>query len=152
MSTIFTQVAADYARDQIFPALLNKIEVKGAAEDPALDYVEVGPLDGVKLNAEPVNQNSSGGVPIQLGFKISLEGMVLATGTNMRTAVAAVIGNAHDAKLTDVNGHTWELLSTEFALTVGEAVEGDFEGARKFPIKGAGYLTKARFNAIFTAT
>ena len=148
MSTIFTQVAADYARDQIFPALITKIEAMGSEELTGAE-ASFGLVNGCKLTAEPVTQNSAGGIPIQLGYKLALEGEILATGTNMRTGVSAVIGNAHNVILTDANGHTYTLLSTEFALAIGEALEGDFEGARKFPVKGAGYLTKARFNAIF---
>jgi hypothetical protein len=150
MSTIFTHVAADVARDQVFPALINKIEVKGGAELEAA-YVDCGPLDGVKFMAEARSQNSSGGVPIQIGYKTTLEGSILATGSNMRASVNEVIGNAHDVRLTDVNGHVWELLSNEFAIAISESVEGDFEGARKFPVKGGGFLTKARFDACFTA-
>ncbi len=150
MSTVFTHVAADVARDQIFPALINKIEIKEGAELEAA-YVDVGPLDGVKFTCEAVSQNSSGGVPIQVGYKAALEGAILATGANMRTSVNQIIGNAHDVRLTDVNAHTWEMLPGEFALTIGEAVEGDFEGSRKFPVKGAGFLTKTRFNACFSA-
>lgn len=151
MSTIFTQVAADVARDQVFPALIKKIELKGSEELEAA-YADVGPLDGCKLTIDAVSQNSSGGVPIQLGYKVALEGTVLATGTNMRTAISNLIGAAHDSRLTDVNGHVYEFLSSEFALTHGEVIEGDFEGARKIPIKGGGHLTKARYTAVLSTS
>lgn len=149
MSTIFTQVPADYARDQIFPALIKKIEVMGP-DEVAGSEASFGSVNGCKLTAEPVNQNSAGGIPIQLGYKLAMEGEILATGTNMRTGVSAVIGNAHNVTLTDANGHKYTLLSDEFAIAIGESIEGDFEGARKFPVKGGGYLTKDRFNAVFT--
>lgn len=151
MSTIFTQVPADYARDQIFPALITKIEVMGPEETAGAE-ASFGSVNGCKLTAEPVTQNSAGGIPIQLGYKLALEGEILATGTNMRTGVAAVIGNAHNVTLTDANGHKYTLLSDEFALAIGESLEGDFEGARKFTVKGGGYLTKARFIAVFSIT
>jgi len=148
MAGIFTVAAADIAQGQIFWAMITNIEVRSGGENSS-QYQDVGKLEGCELSFTPKIQKSQGNITNQLGFFTDIKGNLLITGTNLRTAIANVIGNTSECRLTDVNGHKFTLLYSELGLAIGEEIKGDGEGSRKFPLTGTGYMTKARWLAAF---
>ena len=143
-------VTADIAADQRFPALITDIKIGDSGANSST-FFSLGVLDEASLNITPVNQNSSGSVPRQMGYKIEFSAMVLASGTNATAAVASIIQNDHDTQLTDINGSTYTYLSANFQLSAGRTIEGDFEGSVKIPITGSGFLTKALYMSTYSA-
>lgn len=143
-------VTADVAADQRFGALITDISIgdTGAASS---DFFSLGTLDEGSLVLEPRVQNSSGGIPQIMAYKIIFTAMVLASGTNISAALNSIIQNDHDTTLTDVEGSKYTYLNAYFKLTAGRALEGDLEGMVKIPITGGGYLTKALFDSTFTS-
>ena len=150
----FTVATADWAKAEIFPALIKTIEIQkgGEASD---QWQTVGRINAGVLKLDAVIQNSAGGVPSQVGYKLSLSAEILATGTNMRTALNLILANFAQARITDVNGHTYTFAGTsttangEMDLTVGDSIEGDAEGSRKIMLTGAGFITAARYTALY---
>ena len=143
--------AAAYAADQRFPALITSISLMDAGADSSTYFV-LGNLIDPKLTYEPVQGTYGGDVPFILGYKIAFEATVVASGTAMQATLVSLIQNAHDTRLTDINGHTWTFVSANFQLTHGMAIEGNFENEIKMPVTGADYLTAALFTSTFTAS
>lgn len=143
-------VAADIAADQRFQALITDISIGEAGAD-STDFFSLGRLDEAALTITPASQNSSGGVPLQGGYKIEFTAMVLASGTNITATVASIIQNDHDTTLTDAFGATYTYVTGQFQITAGRAIEGDFEGMVKIPITGGGFLTAATYISTYTA-
>lgn len=140
--------AADIKDDQIYVALIRKFELKETSET-ASQYQDYGTLKaGSKITIKPVSAKASGKRPKQMGFEVSIEGALIVTGSNVRTSIAAVIGNAPDFRITDENSHKWSFTASELGVEVGEGVEGDAENSVEYPISAGGYLTKARFLSV----
>jgi len=129
-----------------------EIRAGGEASD---QYQDLGPIAEGSLVLSPRSQPRAGGLPTQFGFGIETSFKVLATGTNMRAALTNILDNFAEIRITDVNGHKYTFVGTtstvvgEIDLTIQEDVAGQFEGARMFSIAGAGYITMARFTAMY---
>ena len=158
MAGVFTLADADIAKGKAFTALINKFELFAAGETSD-QYQGLGRIAGGKLTLKKASQKSSGGIPTQLGYHVELQVQVLPNGTNVRTAVNKIIANYSACRLTDVNGHKYTFAGTTTAaagdidLEVEENIDTDTgDDARKIMIYGSGYITSARFTAIYSET
>lgn len=154
MAGTFTVADADIGKGKVFGALINKAEIRAGGE-ASDQYQSVGAIAEGSISFTPALQNRSGGMPTQFGWKVEISLKILATGTNMRAALVKIIDNWAEARLTDVNGHKYTFTGTtasaagEIDLTVEDTVSGDYENSRFFLVKGAGYITKARYTALY---
>lgn len=154
MAGVYSVAAADIAKAQQFPALINKFEVREHGGD-ASQWQGIGRIEAGTLNFEERVQTSAGGVPNQIGWMCSFTVTGLVTGTNLRTALAEIVETASEARLTDVNGHTYTLTkqtNEDIDWSLRESIEGDGEGTKKFVITGGGFMTKATFLSVFATT
>lgn len=154
MSGVYSVAAADIAKAQQFPALINKFEVREHGGD-ASQWQSIGRIEAGTLNFEPRSQTSAGGVPNQLGWMATFTVNGLVTGDNLRTALAEIVNTASEARLTDVNGHAYTLskqTNEDIDWQMGDVIEGDGEGTKKFAITGGGFVTKATYLSLFATT
>lgn len=157
MAGAFDIAAADRAKSQQFPASIVKLELRenGGTSDQWVDY---GDVSGMTLNVEAVFQTVSANAERQVGVNIVLEGNIVASGTNIRTALIKVKDYITDVRVTDINGHVRTFASEATGirgdLVVGEAI-GDSDtvgGAVLIPIRWKGFATMAKWLAYFATS
>ena len=154
MSGVYSVAAADINKSQQFPALINKFEVREHGGD-ASQWQSIGRIEAGELNFEARSQTSAGGVPNQLGWMATFTVNGIVTGDNLRTALAEIVNTASEARLTDVNGHTYTFskqTNEDVDWEMGDNVSGDGENAKKFTITGGGFITKPTYLSLFATT
>ena len=148
---------ADIAKDQIFPASIIKWEIRenGGTSDQwqSIGDISDGVIDGVE-----VSQAVAGGAKRQMGFMFTATASVVATGSNMRAALANIASYVTDSRLTDINGHIWTFAQEDSAirgdLVVSESVanSNDVSSSRMFNLEARGFMTMAKWNSIFATS
>lgn len=156
MASAFDILAADIAKDQGFPASIVKIELRENGGTSA-QWVSYGDVTGAELNAEAKFQTVSGGAQRQHGMMITLTGNFVATGVNVRTALAKIADYVTDVRATDISGNTYTLAQEATGargdLVIGNAITGSdtVDGDVLIPFTWTGYMTMAKWLACYAA-
>ena len=157
MSGTYALAAADYAKNQGFPASIVKLELRenGGTSD---QWQSIGDITGGEMTAEGLFQTVSGGAKRQHGVMLSIKGSIVATGTNMRTALANIASTVTDVRATDINGHVrtfaQEVTGIRGDLVIGEAISASdtVDGDVLIPFEWTGYATLAKWLAMFATS
>lgn len=157
MAGAFDVAAADIAKGQQFPASIVKLELRenGGTSDQWNSY---GDVSGCTLSVEGVLQTVSAGAERQVGVNITLEGNIIATGTNVRTALIKIKDYVVDVRATDINGHVRTFAQEDSGirgdLVIGESIADSdtVGGAVMIPFRWKGFATMAKWLAMFATT
>lgn len=139
---VFSLTTNDTAFSNIKNALFVKAEFKGTADNVS-SYVDFGPLkEGTEISITPLNTKLEGLREFATLYKFEAKLVVLCSGTAMVTAINAMLGNAVDTRLTDINGAKYTVTSTQAIPSPGMEIKGGNAGdAIQFPITVSGTLT-----------
>jgi len=152
----FTLAAADWSKDQTFPASIVKLEIRentGASDQ----YQELGSVSDMTLSNEAAFQTAAGGREIQVGHNFTIEGFIVTASANMKTMLANIASYIVDIRATDINGHTRTLSSTtgiQLDMVVGEVIESsdDISGSVRIPVRIKGFMTMALWASTFATS
>lgn len=153
MAGTYTLSAADIGKGKQYIADIIKLELRANGEGSD-QYQSTGRIEAGQIKFDPIIQMSAGKVPNQLGVAVSFTVNGIVTGDAMRGVLKVIDQTITDARLTDINGHTWTLGKSgnlDFDCTVAEEISGDAEGSRKFTFGGGGVLTMAAWDTAYSA-